>query len=207
MSEKSTYLIPISTVRVEQEIKKSRFIAAAGHASDKNAAMRFIESVRNEHTSAHHNCYAYIAGSPYNTTEIGFSDDGEVGGTAGKPMLSVLRHKGIGEIVTVVTRYFGGIRLGTGGLVRAYTSSVILALDTLPLKKLTAKMEVDIKVPYQYENAVRLVLDKFNIAVEDALYTNEVLIVAYIPEDILDELSGDIMNSTRGGAEISDSDR
>lgn len=207
MSGKSTYLIPSRPVTVEQEIKKSRFIATAGHASDKDAAMHFIESVRKEHPSAHHNCYAYIAGSPFDTTEIGFSDDGEVGGTAGKPMLSVLQHKGIGEIVAVVTRYFGGVRLGTGGLVRAYTSSVTLALDALPLKKLVAVREVGITVPYQYENAVRLAFDKFNIVIEDAVYTDEVVIKAAVPEDTLEELTDEIMNATRGGAQISVSDR
>ncbi|MEQ9619003.1 MAG: YigZ family protein [Deltaproteobacteria bacterium] len=202
MSRKSTYLIPSRTVTAEQEIKKSRFITTAGHASDKAAAMRFVESVRKEHPSAHHNCYAYIAGSPFDTTEIGFSDDGEVNGTAGKPILSVLQHKGIGEIVTVVTRYFGGIRLGTGGLVRAYTGSVTLALDVLPLKKLVTTKKAIITVPYQYENAVRLALDKFNIAIEEAVYTDEVLIEAGIPEDTLDKLADEIMNATRGAARI-----
>ncbi len=202
MTEKSTYLIPSRTVTVEQEIKKSRFIATAGHAADKESALSFIESVRREHPSADHNCYAYIAGSPAGSAEIGFSDDGEVGGTAGKPILSVIQHKGIGEIVAVVTRYFGGVRLGAGGLVRAYTSSATLALDALPLKKLVAVRELSITVSYQHENAVRHALEKFNIVVDDAVYTNEVAIKARIPEDTVDELTSEIMNLTRGAANI-----
>lgn len=202
MTEKSTYLIPSRTVTVEQEINKSRFIATAGHAPDKKAAMSFIESVRAAHPTAHHNCYAYIAGNPSSSTEIGFSDDGEVGGTAGRPILSVLQHKEIGEIAVVVTRYFGGVRLGAGGLVRAYTSSATLALDALPLKKLVAVKEARITVSYQYENAVRLALEKFSIPVADAVYTEDVTISAQIPQDSEEELTGEIMNLTRGGAVI-----
>lgn len=202
MTDTSTYLIPARTVTVEQEISKSRFIATAGRAPDREAALSFIESVRRAHPAAHHNCYAYIAGNPSSTTDIGFSDDGEVGGTAGRPILSVLRHRGIGEIAAVVTRYFGGVRLGAGGLVRAYTSSATLALDTLPLKKLVAVRQAHITVPYQYENAVRLALEKFSIPVSDAVYTEEVTISAHIPEDSEEEIRGEIMNLTRGGAVI-----
>lgn len=202
MTEKSAYLIPARTVTAEREINKSRFVATAGHAPDKEAAARFIESVRRAHPSAHHNCYAYIAGNPSSTTEIGFSDDGEVGGTAGRPILSVLQHRGIGEIAVVVTRYFGGVKLGAGGLVRAYTSAAALALDALPLKRLVALKEARITVPYQHENAVRLALDKFNIVIDDAVYTEEVVISAHVPEDAADALTSEIMNLTRGAAVI-----
>lgn len=203
MSEQSSYLVPSRRVTVEQEIKKSRFITTVAHAPDKESALKLIESVRAAHPSASHNCYAYVAGNPSSGAEIGFGDDGEVAGTAGKPMLSVLQHRNIGEVAVVVTRYFGGVRLGAGGLVRAYTSSVTSALDSLPLKKAEPMMDLSITVPYQYESAVRHVLEKSGIDVTDAIYTEEVKILARVPESSAGEITGEIMNATRGDAVVS----
>lgn len=115
MSDKSSYPVPAETIEAEQEIKKSRFIATVGHAPDKDSAVRFIEEISAKHSGASHNTYAFIAGNPNGGAEVGFNDDGEIGGTAGKPILTVLQMRGIGEVVAVVTRYFGGTRLGTGG--------------------------------------------------------------------------------------------
>jgi len=203
MSEQSSYLVPSRTVTVEQEIKKSRFITTVAHAPDKESALKLIEFVRAAHPSASHNCYAYVAGNPSSGAEIGFGDDGEVAGTAGKPMLSVLQHRNIGEVAVVVTRYFGGVRLGAGGLVRAYTSSVTSALDSLQLKKAEPMMVLTVTIPYQYESAVRHVLEKSGIAVTDAIYTEDVKILAQVPERSAGEVTGEIMNVTRGDAAVS----
>ena len=115
MSDKSPYLVPAERIETEQEIKKSRFIATVGHAADKESALHFIKEISAAHSGASHNTYAFIAGNPNGGAEVGFNDDGEIGGTAGKPILSVLQMRGIGDVVAVVTRYFGGTRLGTGG--------------------------------------------------------------------------------------------
>jgi uncharacterized YigZ family protein len=203
MSEQSSYLVPSRSITVEQEIKKSRFITTVAHAPDKEAALKLIDTVSAAHPSASHNGYAYVAGNPSSGAEIGFGDDGEVAGTAGKPMLSVLQHRNIGEVVVVVTRYFGGVRLGAGGLVRAYTSSVTSALDELPLKKAEPMLELSVTIPYQYESAVRHVLEKSGIAVADATYTEEVKISAQVPESSAGDITGEIMNATRGEAVIS----
>jgi len=203
MSEQSSYLVPSRSLTVEQEIKKSRFITTVAYAPDKDSALRLIESVRVAHPSASHNCYAYVAGNPSSGADIGFGDDGEVAGTAGKPMLSVLQHRNIGDVAVVVTRYFGGIRLGAGGLVRAYTSSVTSALDALPLKKAEPMTELTITIPYQYESAVRHVLEKSGIAVADAIYTEDVEISVQVPESSAGEITNEIMNVTRGEAVIS----
>ena len=120
--------------RNELVIKKSRFICSAGHTRGVTEAENFLAKIRQEFADARHNCYAFNAGKGNETAFIGCSDDGEPKGTAGRPMLNVLVHSGIGEITLVVTRYFGGILLGTGGLVRAYHDSVKEILTTLPLK-------------------------------------------------------------------------
>lgn len=127
----SPYLVPAAPVVWEQEIKKSRFIAFLAHTPDAEAAKAFIERLRDEYPGAGHHCSAFIAGAPNDSQALGFSDDGEPSGTAGKPMLAVLQGSGIGEVTAVVVRYFGGIKLGTGGLVRAYGSSVNGALAEL----------------------------------------------------------------------------
>ena len=119
--------------RAEETIHRSRFIVTIARVSSPEETKAFIESVRQEHSQATHNCWAYVAGEPGSTAQVGASDDGEPKGTAGRPMLTVLLHCGVGEIAAVVTRYFGGILLGTGGLVRAYQGLVKLGLETLPI--------------------------------------------------------------------------
>nr|WP_294495983.1 YigZ family protein [uncultured Ruminobacter sp.] len=121
--------------RNELVIKKSRFIASVGHTKGVDEAEAFLNKIRREFPDARHNCHAFNAGRGNETAFIGCSDDGEPKGTAGRPMLNVLVHSGVGEITVVVTRYFGGILLGTGGLVRAYQDSVKAVLDKLPLKE------------------------------------------------------------------------
>lgn len=126
------YLVPASVLRVEEEIKRSRFITTVAHTPTLEAARAFIASIREEFADASHNCWAYVVGPPGSTSQIGMSDDGEPHGAAGRPMLTVLLHSGIGDISAVVTRYSGGTLLGVGGLVRAYSGGVQLALVTLP---------------------------------------------------------------------------
>lgn len=119
--------------RAEETIRRSRFIVTIARVSSTEEAKAFVERIRAEHASATHNCWAFNAGAPGDTAQVGASDDGEPKGTAGRPMLTALLHSGVGEIAAVVTRYYGGILLGTGGLVRAYQGSVKLGLETLPL--------------------------------------------------------------------------
>ncbi|MCH7518678.1 MAG: YigZ family protein [Candidatus Dadabacteria bacterium] len=202
MSDKSSYPVPAETIETEQEIKKSRFIATVGHAPDKDSAVRFIEEISAKHSGASHNTYAFIAGNPNGGAVVGFNDDGEIGGTAGKPILSVLQMRGIGEVVAVVTRYFGGTRLGTGGLVRAYAGTITMALNEIKLIERVHLVEIKIVAGYEFENSIRQVLDKMGVIIKDALYTQEVSILADIPEAKTDEIKSEIMNSTRGQAII-----
>ncbi|MEU9131214.1 YigZ family protein [Kitasatospora sp. NPDC048540] len=129
MSEPSPrpYLTLRRSVSQETEVKKSRFICHLARVGDEDEAQAFVAAVRKEYWDARHNCTAFVVGDVQRRERS--SDDGEPGGTAGVPMLEVLRRRGITDTVAVVTRYFGGIKLGAGGLVRAYGSSVSLALD------------------------------------------------------------------------------
>jgi uncharacterized YigZ family protein len=127
-----SWLIPAESVTVSEEIKKSRFITLLAHTTGVIAAKEFLEKVRSEHPAARHHCWAWVAGAPDDSQQLGFSDDGEPAGTAGKPMLAQLMGSGIGEITAVVVRYSGGIKLGTGGLVKAYGGGVQTALNQLP---------------------------------------------------------------------------
>ena len=111
-----SWLIPAAPVTVVEEIKKSRFITLLAHTDGVAAAKAFVESVRADHPDARHHCVAWVAGPPDDSQQLGFSDDGEPAGTAGKPMLAQLMGRGVGEITAVVVRYYGGILLGTGGL-------------------------------------------------------------------------------------------
>lgn len=118
------YLILEAACSFQEDIKKSRFLTFISPAAGKTEAMQFIAQIKAAHKDAGHHCWAYIGGSPSDSVHMGSSDDGEPKGTAGKPMLAVLQGTNTGEIVAVVVRYFGGVKLGTGGLVRAYSSGL-----------------------------------------------------------------------------------
>ncbi len=203
MSNSSSYQVPAGRVVFEQEIKKSRFIASVDYAADKENALKFIEEVSKNNQGASHNTYAYIIGNPNGGAVVGFNDDGEVGGTAGKPILSVLQMRGIGDVVAVVTRYFGGTRLGAGGLVRAYSGTITTALDELELAEHVSVVEMTIKAGYEFESIIRNVFERLGLTIKDVLYAEDVDIVADIPESLVEELKSDILNSTRGRAKIS----
>jgi len=195
-----SFLVPADTIVVEQELKKSRFIASAGRASNKAEAVSFIQAVRRTFPDASHHCWAYIAGEPNNTVEIGMSDDGEPQGTAGKPMLNVLQHKGIGEIVVVVTRYFGGVKLGAGGLVRAYSNAVQAVMEELPLEEVVAVKDALLQFPYAHESTMRRLLENHGISIVDTDYQDNVIMHIKVPENQADELEQKAINQTHGEA-------
>ena len=126
------YPIPAQRFRTEIEVERSRFITTVQEVTSPEAAQAFAAELKAEFPDANHNCWAYLVGPPGSSDRVGLSDDGEPHGVAGKPMLTTLQHSGLGDTAVVVTRYFGGIKLGKGGMVRAYTAAVQTALETLP---------------------------------------------------------------------------
>ena len=129
------------------EVRRSLFIVSVSPAATAEDADAFVASVRAKYPDATHNCYAYIAGAE--NPSIRFSDDGEPGGTAGQPMLEVLKKRGLTAVAVVVTRYFGGIKLGAGGLVSAYTDSVVSGIDAAGTVTMTERSLVEVRAGYQ----------------------------------------------------------
>jgi uncharacterized YigZ family protein len=163
------YPIPADRPRVSEVILGSRFITTLSRAETVEAAKAVIAAVRAEHADATHHCYAYVVGPPGSTAQIGMSDDGEPSGTAGRPMLAVLLGSGVGDVVVVVTRYFGGTLLGTGGLVRAYSGGVKAALKALNrIEKITWHTLLA-SGPYRWITPVERLLPSFEgrIAAQD----------------------------------------
>ncbi len=150
----SEYLYPAEPVFFQLEIKKSTFIVHIAHTPNIAEAKRFVGEIQAKYGDANHNCWAYVAGDPGSSQVLGFSDDGEPNGTAGKPMLNVLRGSGLGEICAVVTRYFGGIKLGTGGLVRAYGGSLNEALAELKTAERVPSAELTGSSEYALQGAI-----------------------------------------------------
>ena len=197
------YFVPAKPVVVETEIKKSRFIAWLAPASSRAQALEFIQSTRQKYPDATHHCTAFIAGAPQGGAAIACDDDGEPSGTAGKPMLNVLMHKGVGEIVAVVVRYFGGIRLGAGGLVRAYSAAVQSACEQLPLIKRVTLLKGVIQCDYSQEQSVRHCMEQFDAQLIGCHYGERVTIDVAVSGEYSDLLNAQLLELTRGQADVS----
>ncbi len=168
------------------EIKRSKFIATLSHVESGEDAEAFVRAVRKRYPDATHNCYAYIADELGNETR--FSDDGEPGGTAGQPMLEVLKKRGVVRAAVVVTRYFGGIKLGAGGLVAAYTDSVSEVLDAAGIRRMTECAEVTVECDYSDHSAIESALTRAGALRGDAVYGENVRSVWYAETDKSGEL-------------------
>ncbi|MDY0094275.1 MAG: YigZ family protein [Candidatus Vecturithrix sp.] len=191
------YPRPAQTIRTEISIKRSRFIATVGHVETVEAARAFIQQIRAEMPDASHHVYAFRVGYGSSVQE-GLSDDGEPAGTSGKPTMAVLRGADIGDIALVITRYFGGIKLGTGGLVRAYSSAAKEVLDILPLIEKVATVSMEILVPYaHYEQAKRLLPD-YQAIILDEIFAKDVTVKLSIPQDLFSPFSAHIREFTLG---------
>lgn len=198
----SRYPIPAGRHRVEEEIRRSRFITTVDHAPTLEAARAFIAEINAEFPDASHNCWAYVVGPPGSTAQIGMSDAGEPHGTAGRPMLTVLLHSGIGDIVAVVTRYFGGVKLGKGGLVRAYSGGVQQALETLPLAEKTPKAELEVVIDYAAITPFRRMLPDFETEVLAEEYGVDATYRLRMPVEHVERFRAELANLTNGQAVV-----
>jgi len=196
------YKIPAKRYRTEETIKRSRFIATLAHAFTEEEAKAFISIIKKEFPDATHHCWAYVAGPPGDTARIGMSDDGEPHGTAGKPILTVLLHSEIGEIVAVVTRYFGGTKLGKGGLVRAYSGSVKNALAGLPAKVKRDVITLTAILDYSRIVAVRQMIDSFDAEIIEETYEADVSFKIELPKNNKDRFVRAITDLTGGEIRI-----
>lgn len=187
--------VPAFQQRFELEIKRSRFISTFNYVDNRSAGKDFIDSVRKTYPDANHHCWAMIAGAPDDLFGQDQSDDGEPKGTAGKPMLNVLQHSGLGHVVVVVTRYFGGIKLGAGGLVRAYSQSVSAALHDLDTTQKYIQFKWSLKVPYTLYNSLEHQLAATTIQIGDKRFEDVVHVELLVPrseDSALKTLLGDL---------------
>jgi uncharacterized YigZ family protein len=180
MTERPPYSIPAGFHRVETEVARSRFIASVASASTVDDARAFLAQIRAEMPDASHHVYAFRVGYGQSVTE-GMSDDGEPTGTSGPPVLAVLRGSGLGDIVIVITRYFGGTKLGTGGLVRAYSEAAHTALNNLKTEEKIEKRSVGLDVPYNLFQPIKNAILKYNGVIEEETFAADVTILATFP--------------------------
>lgn len=202
MHTSDAYAIPAGTACAGQEIKRSRFIALLGHAAGREEAHCFITGAKDRWPGADHYCWAFVSGHPSTSADIGMSDDGEPQGTAGRPILNVLRHSGIGDIVAVVVRYFGGTRLGTGGLVRAYSGAVQKALEQLPLRECVPCQTVCLQAPFAEEDMLRRLITGKGFTLEDIGYAQKVEMTVTLPTVQMGDFCREVLERSRGRAAI-----
>ncbi|WP_352309792.1 YigZ family protein [Psychrobacter sp. W2-37-MNA-CIBAN-0211] len=175
-------------VTARLEIKKSDFIAYAYPVHSREQAMFHVEQLRVQYADARHYCWAYIIGDPDNTTSAGFDDDGEPSGTAGRPILNVLQHKSIGNVIIIVVRYFGGIKLGAGGLTRAYAGSTQAAVDQMTLSPYVAMAQVQILAEFATEAQCRYVVESLNGRIDEVTYSKQVTLTVTLAEADIETL-------------------
>lgn len=180
MTDQQSYDVPVAEHRETLTVANSRFISTATAATSVDEARAFINRIRSEMPDASHHVYAFRIGYGNTVTE-GMSDDGEPSGTAGSPTLSVLRGTTIGDIVLVTVRYFGGTKLGTGGLVRAYSEAARLCLNNLKTARKIPRHTLGFEIPYRLHNQVRRLIEQHHAVVEEETFAanvNFVVIVA-----------------------------
>lgn len=202
MAIQTRYTVPGQQHQVEEEIKRSRFITSVAYAPSTDEARSFIARINEAYSDASHNCWAYVVGPPGSTANIGMSDAGEPHGTAGKPMLTVLLHSDIGDICAVVTRYFGGTLLGKGGLVRAYSGGVRLALDSLPTVEKVPRVRLQAVIGYSIIKPLQRMLPDFEAEVIEEEFSTDVTYRLSLPLEHKEAFVESLINLTRGDALI-----
>lgn len=195
----AAYLTLGSFESAELIIRRSRFICWGAPVDSEDEALAVIENIRSEHPQATHHCYAYRAGLGAET--IRFNDDGEPGGTAGRPILEVLQREELRNALVVVTRYFGGIQLGAGGLVRAYAQSAKLAIDTARIVRQVLHTRVQCDVDYESFGRVQHALQERGVIVEEAQYGEHVALHLLVRSEQVDDVAALLRELTNGQAE------
>lgn len=180
------------------EEKKSRFIATLRSCESEGEAAAFIEEMKKKYWDARHNCSAYVIGGRGELSRC--SDDGEPGGTAGRPMLEVLTGEGLCNTAVVVTRYFGGVLLGTGGLVRAYTQAVKSGLNNCRIGRMRAGYEAEINTDYNYIGKVLYLLGNRGIEPLSGDYAEKVSLRIQVPAEDMERLRREVADATNGKA-------
>jgi len=176
-----SYLVPTEQAMAEVEIKKSRFIAYAKGVQDRAQGMAWLEQIKLQYPDARHHCWAYLIGNPNCATNAGTGDDGEPSGTAGKPILNVLNHKEVADVMIIVVRYFGGIKLGAGGLTRAYGQAAQAVMELLPTEQQVEMITYTVTCDFALEKQIRHWIDVLEGLIVEVEYLQQVDITLKVP--------------------------
>jgi len=197
---KNSKIVPAAQSRIEMRVANSRFIASIAPAFSPSEAREFIAAVKAEFSDATHNVPAFIIGHGSSVVSH-CSDDGEPSGTAGRPALAVLQGSGLGDVVVVVTRYFGGTKLGTGGLVRAYGDAVREVLAVLPRAEKVPTHTLMLAIPYSYFEQVRLLVEAYHGRILDEGFAADVTMTARFPVEHVPAFQAALQELTHGQIE------
>jgi uncharacterized YigZ family protein len=179
----SSYSIPAERLRFTLEVKRSRFITTLITIREPAQMSALLDQLKQEFPDASHHCWAYLIGPPKSSAQVGMSDDGEPKGTAGRPMLNVLMHAPMGDVAVVVTRYFGGTKLGTGGLMRAYSDCVKAALDRVKTTDFIDYLCVHTQTSYALLDHILRQVEQLGGQIIDSQYGEQVDLHLNIPTD------------------------
>jgi len=193
----TSYLRPIGLHRTETQVSNSRFICTIDRVTSTADVKAYLAKVRAEMPDASHHVYAFRIGYGNSVTE-GMSDDGEPSGTAGPPVLAVLRGSQIGDILIVVTRYFGGTKLGTGGLVRAYGDAARTGLADLPVEYNIIKKSLGLEIPYALYERVKRLITAHHGAIDSETFAADVLLIVTMPLDAIPTFTQAFTELTNG---------
>ncbi len=191
-----TYPVPANQVETLYEVKKSKFIACAAYTNSRDDAKALLDSVKQRYPDARHHCWAYVIGNPNSPVCAAMADDGEPSGTAGKPIFNVLQHKNIGDIMIIVTRYFGGIKLGAGGLVRAYSSAAQQAIDALEIRHDVKFENFNIATDFKHEQFIRHLVEQAGGKIARCDYSQEVTMQIQLPASQTEEFNEKVASVT-----------
>ena len=180
--------------------KKSRFIATIRKVETEEEAVAFIDEIKKKYWDARHNCSAFVIGDRAQLTRC--SDDGEPSGTAGRPMLEVLLGDGVRNIAVVVTRYFGGVLLGTGGLVRAYTQAVKEGLDACVIGEMCQGYEISLRTDYNGIGKVLYILSQKGLEAFESNYGEDVVLRVRVVNELVNPLEKELIEATAGKIEF-----
>jgi len=195
------YAIPVDNVQVELKFRNSRFIGIAGPVGTVEEARAFIQGVRDQYPDASHHVYAFAVGYGATVTH-GMTDDGEPSGTAGRPVLAVLQGASIGDIAIVIVRYFGGTKLGTGGLVRAYTATAQAVVARVVTAIKTPRVTAGMSIEYGDFDACRMVIDRMGAEIVAEEFGEQVAVSVLVVEEEMGELRQRLLDATAGRVDL-----
>ncbi|MCY6353909.1 YigZ family protein [Clostridium sp. ZS2-4] len=195
-----SYFTVRNEARDQFEEKKSLFIGHAKRVYSEEEAREFIDKIKNEYKEARHNVYAYAIGKNMGIQR--YSDDGEPQGTGGVPALEVIKRKGITDVVVVITRYFGGILLGTGGLARAYSKGASIAIEKAEIVEKVEGVEIHITIDYDLLGKVQYLCGQNQWHIEDTEYTDKVCLKILTPVENAEKVKAEIVGATSGKSEF-----